>query len=120
MKLQYNTCRMFDFLKDYISGEMEHWVFELDYDAYVIECFPKMELENLRFAWRFAKENDSAVEYSRRRGLTNLEKSSLRPTTITLIRANAFPLPLPLPGGIVFECAFIIDAYERANKRVLR
>lgn len=42
----------------------------MDYDSYVIEYFTRMELENPRFAWCVAKEIDSAVEYSRSRGLT--------------------------------------------------
>ena len=37
---------MLDFVSDYLNGETERLFFDLDFDHYLIENWPKMELEN--------------------------------------------------------------------------
>ncbi len=54
MKVGKHTAFMIDFISDFVNGEIERYFFDLDYSAYVIEHFPHMELENARFADKFA------------------------------------------------------------------
>ena len=41
---------MIDYVKDFIEGRMERWEFDIDYSAYMIEHYPKMERENPQLA----------------------------------------------------------------------
>jgi hypothetical protein len=45
---------MIDYVKDFIEGRIERWEFDLDYPAYIIEHFPRMERENPHLADCFA------------------------------------------------------------------
>lgn len=53
---------MIDFISDFINGELERYIFDLDYSAYVIEHFPHMEFENPKLAEKFACTIDRAYE----------------------------------------------------------
>ena len=64
MKVGKHTAFLIDFVSDFADGKMLRHDFDLDYSAYVIEYFPKMERENLRIARKFANTVDSAVEYA--------------------------------------------------------
>jgi hypothetical protein len=63
MKFKKHTAFMIDFISGFINGDLERYFFDLDYSAYVIEHFPKMERENARFAQRFADTVDRAYEH---------------------------------------------------------
>ena len=45
-----STNYMIDYVKDFIEGRMERWEFDMDYSAYMIEHYPKMECENPQLA----------------------------------------------------------------------
>jgi hypothetical protein len=62
MKLGKHTSFMIDFIKDFIDGGTDSYLFKLDYDAYVIEHFPYMENENPELADRFVNTVDYTYE----------------------------------------------------------
>lgn len=64
---------MINFISDFVNGELERYFFDLDYSAYVIEHFPHMELENNKFAERFAYTVDRAYERGTDLGLSDEE-----------------------------------------------
>jgi predicted ATPase len=63
MKIGKHTKFMINFISDFINGETERYFFNLDYNAYVIEHFPYMEIEDSRLANRFANTIDRAYEH---------------------------------------------------------
>ena len=73
MKFKKHTAFMIDFISDFVNGDLERYFFDLDYSAYVIEHFPDMELENSRFADRFAQTIDRAYERVADLGLSDEE-----------------------------------------------
>jgi len=73
MKVGKHTAFMIDFVSDFVNGELERLFFDLDYSAYVIEHFPHMELENTRFADKFAYTIDRAYERGTDLGLSDEE-----------------------------------------------
>lgn len=73
MKVGKHTAFMIDFISDFVNGEIERLFFDLDYSAYVIEHFPYMELENARFADKFAHTIDWAYEHGTDIGLSDEE-----------------------------------------------
>ncbi len=73
MKFKKHTAFMIDFISDFVNGDLERYFFDLDYSAYVIEHFPHMELENSRFADRFAHTIDRAYERGADLGLSDDE-----------------------------------------------
>lgn len=76
MNYKRHTAFMIEFISDYINGDIERYFFDLDYSAYVIEHFPHMELENSRFADRFARIVDQAYERGTNLGLSDEEFKS--------------------------------------------
>lgn len=64
MKVGKHTAFMIDFVSDFADDNMSRYNFELDYSAYVIEHFPKMEREDYSLARKFANTVDCAVEYA--------------------------------------------------------
>ena len=73
MNFKKHTAFMIDFISDFVNGDLERYFFNLDYSAYVIEHFPHMELENSRFADRFAQTIDRAYERVADLGLSDEE-----------------------------------------------
>ncbi|MCR4436999.1 MAG: hypothetical protein QHH06_12665 [Clostridiales bacterium] len=73
MKVGKHTAFMIDFVSDFANGDLERYFFDLDYSAYVIEHFPHMELENSKFADRFAYTVDRAYERGTDLGLSDEE-----------------------------------------------
>ncbi len=73
MNFKKHTAFMIDFISDFVNGDLERYFFDLDYSAYVIEHFPHMELENSRFADRFAHTIDRAYERVADLGLSDEE-----------------------------------------------
>ncbi|MGI6412283.1 MAG: hypothetical protein ACOXZ5_07070 [Syntrophomonadaceae bacterium] len=73
MKFKKHTAFMIDFISDFVNGDLERYFFDLDYPAYVIEHFPHMELENSKFAVRFAQTVDRAYERGTDLGLSDEE-----------------------------------------------
>jgi len=73
MKFKKHTAFMIDFISDFVNGDLERYFFDLDYSAYVIEHFPHMELENSKFADRFAHTIDRAYERGADLGLSDEE-----------------------------------------------
>ncbi len=73
MNFKKHTAFMIDFISDFVNGEIERYFFDLDYSAYVIEHFPHMELENNRFADKFANTIDRAYERGTDLGLSDEE-----------------------------------------------
>jgi hypothetical protein len=73
MKVGEHTAFMIEFISDFTNGEIERFFFDLDYSAYVIEHFPHMELENTRFADKFAYTIDRAYERGTDLGLPDEE-----------------------------------------------
>lgn len=73
MDFKKHTAFMINFISDFVNGELERYIFDLDYSAYVIEHFPHMELENSRFADRFAYTVDRAYERGTDLGLSDEE-----------------------------------------------
>jgi hypothetical protein len=73
MKVGKHTAFMINFISDFVNGELERYFFDLDYSAYVIEHFPHMELENNKFAERFAYTVDRAYERGTDLGLSDEE-----------------------------------------------
>ncbi len=73
MKVGKHTAFMINFISDFVNGELERYFFDLDYSAYVIEHFPQMELENNKFAERFAYTVDRAYERGTDLGLSDEE-----------------------------------------------
>ena len=73
MNYKKHTAFMIDFISDFAKGELERYFFDLDYSAYVIEHFPHMELENIRFADKFANTIDRAYERGTELGLSDEE-----------------------------------------------
>jgi hypothetical protein len=73
MKFKKHTAFMIDFISDFVNGELERYFFDLDYSAYVIEHFPHMELEDARFADKFAYTIDRAYERGTDIGLSDEE-----------------------------------------------
>ena len=57
-----HTKFMINFISDFINGETERYFFNLDYNAYVIEHFPYMEIEDSRLGDRFANTIDRIYE----------------------------------------------------------
>jgi hypothetical protein len=49
-----NAQKMFDFVQEYLNGEMERMFFDLDFDHYFIEYYPAMERQNPDMAGCFA------------------------------------------------------------------
>lgn len=62
MNFKQHTAFIIDFISDFVNSELERYFFDLDYSAYVIEHFPHMEIENKRFADKFANTIDRAYE----------------------------------------------------------
>jgi len=73
MNFKKHTAFMIDFISDFVNGDLERYFFDLDYSAYVIEHFPHMELENRKFADRFAYTIDRAYECGTDLGLSDEE-----------------------------------------------
>jgi len=73
MNFKKHTAFMINFISDFVNGELERYFFDLDYSAYVIEHFPHMELENNKFAERFAYTVDRAYERGTDLGLSDEE-----------------------------------------------
>ena len=73
MKVGKHTAFMIEFISDFVNGELERFFFDLDYSAYVIEHFPHMELENTRFADKFAYTIDRTYERETDRDLSDEE-----------------------------------------------
>ena len=73
MNFKKHTAFMIDFISDFVNGELDRYFFDLDYSAYVIEHFPHMELENARFADKFAYTIDRAYERGTDIGLSDEE-----------------------------------------------
>lgn len=73
MNYKKHTAFMVDFISDFVNGDIERYFFDLDYSAYVIEHFPHMELENARFADKFANTIDWAYERGTDLGLQDEE-----------------------------------------------
>lgn len=73
MNFKKHTAFMINFISDFVNGGLERYIFDLDYSAYVIEHFPHMELENSRFAERFANTVDRAYERGTALGLSDEE-----------------------------------------------
>jgi len=73
MKFKKHTSFMIDFISDFVNGEIERYFFDLDYSAYVIEHFPHMEIENGRFAEKFASTVDQTYERGTDLGLSDEE-----------------------------------------------
>lgn len=73
MNYKKHTAFMIDFISDFVNGELERYFFDLDYSAYVIEHFPHMELENIRFADKFANTIDRTYERGTELGLSDEE-----------------------------------------------
>lgn len=73
MKIKKHTAFMIDFISDFVNGEIDRYFFDVDYSAYVLEHFPYMELENSRFAERFAYTIDRAYERGTDLGLSDEE-----------------------------------------------
>jgi predicted ATPase len=71
MNFKKHTAFMIDFISDFVNGNLERYFFDLDYSAYVIEHFPHMELENSKFADRFAHTIDWAYERGTALGLSD-------------------------------------------------
>lgn len=57
---------LMEYISDYLSGSVQQWEFDLDYDGYVIDHFPAMEASNPALARRFADNIDRAVDYAHR------------------------------------------------------
>lgn len=49
-----NTELMFEFVQEYISGDMPRMFFDLDFDHYFIKYYPAMERQNPDMAGCFA------------------------------------------------------------------
>ena len=64
MKVGNHTAFMIDFVTDFADGKMSRYDFEIDYSAYVIEHFPKMEREDYPLTRKFANTVDCAVEFA--------------------------------------------------------
>jgi len=64
---------MIEFISDFVNGEIERYFFDLDYSAYVIEHFPYMELEDAKFADKFAYTIDQTYERGSDLGLPDEE-----------------------------------------------
>jgi hypothetical protein len=62
MNFKKHTAFMIDFISDFVNGELDRYIFDLDYSAYVIEHFPHMEQENSKLAEKFAHTVDWAYE----------------------------------------------------------
>ena len=73
MNFKKHTAFMIEFISDFVNGDLERYFFDLDYSAYVIEHFPHMELENSKFADRFAHTIDRAYERGADLGLSDEE-----------------------------------------------
>ena len=73
MNFKKHTAFMIDFISDFVNGDLERYFFDLDYSAYVIEHFPHMELENSKFADRFAHTIDRTYERGADLGLSDEE-----------------------------------------------
>lgn len=73
MNFKKHTAFMINFIPDFVNGDLERYFFDLDYSAYVIEHFPHMELENSRFADRFAYIIDRTYERGTDLGLSDEE-----------------------------------------------
>ncbi len=73
MNFKKHTAFMIDFIQDFINGDIERYFFDLDYSAYVIEHFLHMEIENGRFADKFANTIDRAYERGTDLGLPDDE-----------------------------------------------
>jgi hypothetical protein len=71
MKVGEHTAFMIEFISDFANGELGRLFFDLDYSAYVIEHFPHMELENTKFADKFAYTIDRAYERGTDQGLSD-------------------------------------------------
>lgn len=73
MSFKEHTAFMIDFISDFANGDMERYFFDLDYSAYVIEHYLYMELEDSRFADKFASTVDYAYERGTDLGLSDEE-----------------------------------------------
>jgi hypothetical protein len=71
MKVGEHTAFMIEFISDFANGELGRLFFDLDYSAYVREHFPHMELENTKFADKFAYTIDRAYERGTDQGLSD-------------------------------------------------
>lgn len=54
MARKSNTDLMFEFVEDYLNGNMERMFFDLDFDYYFIKYYPSMERRNAAMAECFA------------------------------------------------------------------
>jgi len=73
MSYKKHTSFMIEFISDFVNGEIERYFFDLDYSAYVIEHFPYMELEDAKFADKFAYAIDQTYERGSDLGLPDEE-----------------------------------------------
>ena len=71
MKVGKHTAFLIDFVSEFADGKMSRDDFELDYSAYIIEHFPKMEREDFILARKFTNTVDSAVEYAQTRNISD-------------------------------------------------
>lgn len=54
MPRKSNTQLMFDFVKDYLDGNMQRMFFDLDFDYYFIQYYPAMQRKDPEMAECFA------------------------------------------------------------------
>ncbi len=50
MARKSNTQLMFDFVLEYLDGDMERMLFDLDFNHYLIKYYPAMERQNTEMA----------------------------------------------------------------------
>ncbi len=54
MPRKSNTQLMFEFVQEYLNGNMERMFFDLDFNHYLIQYYPAMERQNPEMAECFA------------------------------------------------------------------
>ena len=54
MPRKSNTQLMFDFVLEYIDGDMERMFFDMDFNHYLIKYYPAMERQDSEMAECFA------------------------------------------------------------------
>ena len=73
MNFKEHTAFMIEFISDFVNGDLERYFFDMDYSAYVIEHFSYMEIEDSKFADKFANTIDRAYERGTDLGLPDEE-----------------------------------------------
>lgn len=107
MSRKSNTEQMFEFIKEYLDGNMERMFFDLDFGHYLIKYYPAMERQDPDMAGCFAY-------YLAERGA---DISSALPMSSTKASFVASGKCLWMPGAIgevVYNGHF--DAYGTARK----